>query len=161
SGNAYVTGWTGSTNFPVVSPIQSLSNGGRDAFVAKLNSSGTALIYSTYLGGAGTDSGNGIAVDSAGAAYVTGSTTSTNFPVASRLRRVPGGPQVGLAAKLNPAGSALVSSSYLGGAADDRGSSIAVDSSGAAYIAGNTNSSNFPIASPAQAANGGATDAFV
>jgi hypothetical protein len=161
SGNAYVTGWTGSTNFPLVSAYQSTLNGSRDAFVAKLNSTGTALLYSTYLGGSGDDRGNGVAVDAAGAAYVTGSTTSTNYPVSSGAQTASGGQQDGFVTKLNASGSGVVYSTYLGGAADDRGSSIAVDSSGAAYVAGNTASSNFPVASAVQATNRGSTDAFV
>jgi hypothetical protein len=161
AGNAYVTGWTGSTNFPVAAAVQgSAGGGGRDAFVAKLNSTGTGLIYSTYLGGSGSDSGNGIAIDASGA-YVTGSTTSNNFPVANAFQALPGGGQDGFVTKLNAAGSAIVYSTYLGGSLDDRGSSIAVDSSGAAYVTGNTSSTNFPTVSALQAANGGAPDAFV
>jgi hypothetical protein len=73
-GNAYVTGGTTSTNFPTVHPVQATSGGGYDAYVAKLNPTGSALIYSTYLGGTGDDIGRGIAVDSNGNAYVTGQT---------------------------------------------------------------------------------------
>ena len=135
--------------------------GGRDAFVSKLNSSGTALLYSTYLGGSGTDSGNGIAIDAGGAAYITGSTTSSNFPVVGAYQGTLGGQQDGFVTKLNAAGSGIVYSTYLGGALDDRGSSIAVDSSGAAYITGNTSSTNFPTYLALQPANSGATDAFV
>ena len=160
-GNAYVTGWTGSTDFPLAAALQSTIGGSRDAFVAKLNSTGSALIYSTYLGGVGTDSGNGIAIDAGGAAYVTGATTSTNFPVLGAFQAALAGQQDGFVTKLNAAGSAIVYSTYLGGALDDRGSSIAVDSAGAAYIAGNTNSTNFPTVSALQTSNSGSTDAFV
>ncbi len=161
SQNAYITGWTGSTNFPVSSPIRSTLAGVRNAFVAKLNAAGSALVYSTYLGGAGTDSGNGIAIDTSNAAYITGSTTSVNFPVVGALQATYAGAQDGFVTKLNPAGSAIVYSTYLGGSLSDQGSSIAVDSTGAAYIAGYTMSTNFPVVSPAQAANAGAPDAFV
>jgi hypothetical protein len=161
SGNAYVTGYTGSSNFPLAGPLQSTFGGSKDAFVTKLNSTGTALVYSTYLGGSADDRGNGIAIDTAGSAYITGSTASSNFPLSGPFQAALGGQQDGFVAKLNSTGSALVYSTYLGGSADDRGSSIAVDSAGSAYIAGNTGSTNFPTASPLQAANQGATDAFV
>jgi hypothetical protein len=83
-GNAYVTGGTTSTDFPTVHPVQVTSGGGYDAYVAKLNATGSALVYSTYLGGAGDDIGRGIAVDSNGNAYVTGQTSSSNFFVTSK-----------------------------------------------------------------------------
>jgi hypothetical protein len=161
SGNAYITGYTSSTNFPLSSPFQATLKGPRDAFVTKLNPSGSAPIFSTYLGGTGDDRGNGIAVSASGLVYVTGSTTSSNFPLSSPFQATLGGQQDGFVTKLNSTGSALLYSTYLGGAADDRGSSIALDSGGAAYIAGNTSSTNFPTASPLQAANNSATDAFV
>jgi len=162
SGNAYVTGYTESTNFPTASPLQATYGGGHDIFVAKLNPAGSALVYSTYLGGYYTDWGYGIAVDSSGNAYVTGY-TSGNFPTASPLQASHGGGgSDAFVAKLNAAGSALVYSTYLGGSGDDRGVGIAVDSSGNAYVTGSTTSTNFPTASPLQAANGGGTyDAFV
>jgi uncharacterized protein (TIGR03437 family) len=170
SGNAYVTGYTESTNFPTASPLQaSHGGGGPDAFVAKLNAAGSALVYSTYLGGSGDDRGVGIAVDSSGNAHVTGSTTSTNFPTASPLQATyAGGDCSGrpcpdaFVAKLNPAGSALVYSTYLGGSGRDEPAGIAVDASGSAYVTGWTQSTNFPTASPLQPANGGGwSDAFV
>ena len=165
--NAYVTGWTGSGNFPLASPAQSKLNGSRNAFVAKLNSTGSALVYSTYLGGSGSDSGNGIALDGSNAAYVTGSTTSADFPLVGPFQATPGGATDAFVTKLSASGSTIVYSTYLGGSGDERGSSIAVDSSGEAFITGNTSSTNFPLASqypnpsPLQAANGGGTDAFV
>ena len=163
SGSAYVTGWTNSINFPVVANAQAGPGGGRDAFVAKLNPAGSGLMFSTYLGGVGTDSGNGIAIDSSGV-YVTGSTTSANFPVANPVQPTLAGGQDAFVTKLNAAGDTIVYSTYLGGSLDDRGSSIAVDSSGFVYVAGNTNSTNFPVAgspNPMQVSNGGGTDAFV
>jgi hypothetical protein len=162
SGNAYVTGYTGSTNFPIVGGVQTTAGGGsRDAFVAKLSFNGAGLLYSTYLGGSGSDSGNGIAIDAGGASYITGSTGSTDFPVLGAFQSTPGGGMDAFVTKLNAAGSAIVYSTYLGGSADDRGSSIAVDSSGNSYIAGNTSSTNFPTLSALQATNGGGVDAFV
>ena len=129
--------------------------------MAKLNPAGSALVYSTYLGGSSGDGGNGIAVDSSGNAYVTGYTNSTNFPTANPLQAVYGGCGDAFVAKLNPGGSALVYSTYLGGSSDDRGYGIAVDSSGNAYVTGYTDSTNFPTANPLQAFSGGFYDAFV
>jgi hypothetical protein len=92
SGNAYVTGATGSTDFPTLKPLQGTYGGGdSDAFVTKLNPTGTALVYSTYLGGSADDGGMAIAVDSAGNAYVTGGTASTNFPTANAFQRTKSG----------------------------------------------------------------------
>ncbi len=167
SGNAYVTGLTFSTDFPGASssPIQSANGGGRDAFVAKLNAAGSALVYSTYLGGNDTDEGRGIAVDSSGNAYVTGETFSTNFPGASSspIQSAFGGFVDAFVTKINAAGSALVYSTYLGGSSNDFGVGIAVDFSGNAYVTGFTNSTNFPGASSShiQSAFGGLDDAFV
>jgi len=163
-GNAYVTGYTGSGNFPTVSPLQATHGGGTyDVFVAKLNAAGSAVVYSTYLGGSGDDQGNGIAVDSFGNAYVTGYTNWTNFPTANPLQPAFGGNWDAFVAKLNAAGSALVYSTYLGGSSYDCGYGIAVDSSGSAYVTGYTTSANFPTASPLQATYGagGGWDAFV
>jgi hypothetical protein len=163
SGNAYVTGLTESTNFPTVNPLQQSFGGVSDAFVAKLNATGSALVYSTYLGGSGIDNGTGIAVDSSHSAYVTGYTFSADFPTMNPLQPTPGGGGYGDAfvAKLNPAGSALVYSTYLGGSGEDLGYGIAVDSSGNAYITGYTASTDFPTISPLQPIYGGASDAFV
>ena len=135
--------------------------GGRDAFVAKLNAAGNTLVYSTYLGGSGYDSGNGIAIDSAGNAYVAGDTYSGNFPVLYAFQGSNGGGQDAFVAKLNPSASALVWSTYLGGSGDDRANAIAVDASGNAYVTGGTTSTNFPIFLPLQSGNAGGQDAFV
>jgi hypothetical protein len=164
AGNAYVTGETWSTNFPTVSPLQPTYGGGSDAFVAKLNAAGSAVMYSTYLGGSGNDVAYGIAVDPFGSAYVTGYTYSLNFPTASPLQAAYGGDWGdAFVAKLNATGSALLYSTYLGGNGSDEGSAIAVDSAGNAYVTGYTASTNFPTASPLQAVTrgGGYSDAFV
>ena len=110
SGNAYVVGATQSVNFPTANPLQATRGGSFDGFVAKLNSSGSALIYSTYLGGSGLDVSFGIAVDaSSGNTYVTGLTESTNFPITKPLQAIFGnGPFDGFVAKLNSSGSALI-----------------------------------------------------
>jgi uncharacterized repeat protein (TIGR01451 family) len=163
SGNAYVTGHTYSTNFPTVNPLQAAHGGDfSDAFVAKLNAAGSALVYSTYQGGNAPDEGSGIAVDASGSAYVTGSTASTNFPTANPLQATIGGVYDAFVAKLNTAGSALVYSTYLGGNGFEHASGIAVDASGNAYVVGHTQSSDFPTANPLQASsNGGFWDVFV
>ncbi len=162
SDNAYVTGRTNSTNFPTVSPIQAANAGGDDAFVAKINAAGNALVYSTYLGGSGGNGASAIAVDSSGNAYVTGFTASTNSPTVSPIQAAFGGGVVdAFVTKINAAGSALVYSTYLGGSGNDQAQAIAVDSSGNAYVAGVTESTNFPTVSPIQAANADGFDAFV
>ncbi len=161
AGDAYITGTTHSSNFPTHNPLQSSYQGGGDAFVAKVGPNGTPLVYSTYLGGSGADSGYGIAVDSAGNAYVTGSTSSTNFPTHAPLQASNAGSTDAFVAKINPAGSALVYSTYLGGSNTDEASSIVVDSAGNAYITGSTSSTNFPLQSALQTSNAGGADAFV
>jgi hypothetical protein len=154
-------------NFPLMNPAQPAYGGGpMDAFVANLTAAGSALVYSTYLGGSGLDlSGNfnvgGIAVDREGSAYVTGLTDSTNFPLVRPVQATYGG---GLfdayVAKLNAAGM-IVYSTYLGGSGDDEGSDIAVDASGNAYVTGLNGSTDFPTANAVQPANGGGMDAFI
>jgi len=165
TGAAYVTGLTTSTDFPVANststPIQVAKSGGVDAFVTKLNPTGSSLVYSTYLGGTNTDSGHAIAVDLSGNAYVVGSTASTDFPTSHPFQGSNGGGTDGFAAKLNPNGDGLVYSTYLGGVSDDQANAVAVDFSGAAFVAGQTASANFPTANPIQPLNGGSNDAFV
>lgn len=170
SGNAYVTGYTASANFPVTAgAIQSTYGGGPyDVFVAELNSTGTALVYSTYLGGTGDDEGTGIAVDSFGSAYVTGSTNSTNFPITANALQVANkGGYDAFVSKIGSAGNLLAYSTYLGGSNDDGGNAIGADpSSGNAYVAGFTFSSDFPqlnspFPSPPAALKNGQDAAFV
>ena len=169
SGNAYVAGYTDSTNFPGTSSstIQSVYGGGfLDGFVVKVNATGSALVYSTYLGGSAIDEADGIAVDSLGNAYVTGQTVSANFPGISSnsIQSTYGGSTDGFVAQLNPTGTALVYSTYLGGSGQDAGFGIAVDSSGNAYVTGDTASTNFPGASSSSIQptyGGGPYDAFV
>ncbi len=167
-GNAYVTGFTFSANFPTANPFQPALSGDRDAFVAKLDSTGSALLYSTFLGGSVDDSGRGIAVDTGGNAYVAGNTGSTNFPTANPIQPTctpvffPGAcGQDAFITKLNAIGSALVYSTYLGGSGSERGDGIAVDATGNAYIAGNTESADFPTANPLQPVLFGGEDAFI
>src|SRR3989442_681315 len=168
AGNAYVTGPTYSTNFPTTpGAFQTTFGGDIDAFVTKLNPIGSALVYSTYLGGSARDEAMGIALDAAGNAYVTGNTFSSDFPTSPGAYQTTfgGGLSVGDAfvAKLDPTGSALIYSTYLGGSGDDRGWGIALDSSGNAYVVGATSSTDFPTTPGAFQTifGGGPSDAFV
>ncbi len=148
SGNAYVTGNTSSPNFPIVrGSFDTSNNGGRDVFVTELNSSGTTLIFSTLLGGKGDDYGNAITLDSANNIYITGITQSSNFPVTSGTNDTTfhEGLNDVFFSKLNPSGSSLLYSTYLGGSDDDEGYGVLVNSSGDVYITGITNSPNFPV----------------
>lgn len=160
-GNAYVTGETYSTDFPTVNAIQSTLHGDQDVFVFELNASGSALVYSTYLGGKQADFGYDIAVDGSGDAYVTGYTASGDFPTANPLQLKKKGGQDAFVAKLGAAGSGLVYSTYIGGTNDDEGIGIRVDGSGNAYVTGYTLSTDFPTADPLQATNSGGADAFL
>jgi hypothetical protein len=162
-GAAYVVGITTSSDFPSVNPLQAAHGGGDyDAFVAKFAPDGTRLIYSTYLGGSGADSGDGITTDASGAAYVTGWTTSTDFPTMNALQpQHNGGSLDTFVVKMAPEGGAMIYGTYLGGSGYDRGSNIAVDTAGAAHVIGLTYSSDFPTVNALQAASGGSTDAFV
>jgi Beta-propeller repeat len=165
TGNAYVTGETVSPNFPTAKALQPTFGGDSDAFVSKINASGSALVYSTYLGGSGGDFGKGIAVDATGNAYLTGATSSTDFPTANALQpNLGGGGAINaFVTKINASGSALVYSTYLGGSFSDSGSAIALDAFGNVYVTGSTGSSNFPTVNPLQSAPGriGAFNAFV
>jgi len=157
SGNAYLTGITQSMDFPTVKPLQTSLDGSSDAFVAELNSTGSALVYSTFLGGSDNDQGSSIAVDSSGSAYVTGYTWSMNFPTVNPLQATnKGGGLTALVSKLNPAGTALVYSTYLGGSLGERAFSIAVNASGDAYVGGYNSSKDFPTVNPVQATNNSA-----
>ena len=178
SGCAYIAGTTGG-GFPVTSGAfqtgrnsGDTSSAGTDAFAAKINAGGSALVYGTYLGGNGSEGGQGIAVDGSGNAVVTGYTDSLNFPMgghlpypltANALQTSNGGGRDMFVTKLNPAGSGLLFSTYLGGSGDDIGSGVAVDTAGSLYVTGSTGSSNYPTTSSGfQTTNrGGSSDGFV
>ncbi len=159
SGQAYVTGVATSSDFPVtpgalqtVNPDYGLADGNITAFITKLNSQGNGLVYSTYLGGPNYGYTSGIAIDSSGEAYVTGSAYFTGFPVTSGAFQTANHSVTGyhcnpFVTKLNSQGSALVYSTYLGGSSSDGdyGNGIAVDASGDAYIVGTTSSIDFPV----------------
>ena len=167
SGNVYFTGDTSSTNFPIANAFQRSLGGNEDAFVAKLNPAGSALEYSTYLGGYGNEGVGGIAVDPSGSAYISGATTSVDFPVVNAFQSLPNvlnllnGIYTAFVTKLNPSGNTLMYSTYLGGSGGDGARGIAVDSDGNAYVAGWTNSPDFPLVNALQSAFGGGGDAFV
>jgi uncharacterized repeat protein (TIGR01451 family) len=144
AGSAYVVGSTASTNFPGPSPLQDSKRDLLDAFVLKLSPDGRSLVYATYLGGNGDDTATGIAVDSAGNAYLTGRTGSSSFPAtAGAFQETKDGGVDAFVAKLNPVGSALLYATYLGGGGHDQAFSVAVDAAGAAYVVGRTESFNF------------------
>ncbi len=171
AGSAYVTGYTYSPDFPVTAGAFDTSRAGLDAFITKFTPDGAALVYSTFLGGAGREQGQGIAVDANGNAYVTGITESFDSPFTSAYEGFPvtsgafqtRGSYDAFVSKLNSKGSALVYSTYLGGSADvDRGWAIALDDAGNACVTGDTVSTNFPVSNAIQAAyGGGLSDAFV
>jgi len=160
SGSAYVAGFTDSYNFPTMNASQNYNAGSNNVFVTKLNAAGNGLVYSTYIGGSGDDRAFGIAVDSSGNAYVTGSTTSANFPIRYALQSRLLGPHNAFVLKLSPAGNMMDYSTYLGGSGEDYGYGIAVDGSGNAYVVGDTTSVNFP-ATGFQRGFHGVQDAFV
>ncbi len=183
SENVYVSGMTGSPNFPTTAGAyqticgsDGLCNGTSDGFVTELNNAGKGILASTFLGGSGYDYTAGIALDKTGAVYVSGNTTSSDFPTtASAAQTTFGGMSAGCSpttgqtcgdvtvTKLNPGLETLAYSTYLGGSLDENpGLSMAVDGNGYAYVTGQTDSTNFPLVSPFQATyGGGSSDAFV
>ncbi len=147
AGYIYVTGQTGPTPFPGT-PIGTRSG----MFITKLTPSGDAVVYSIYCGSTGVTVPNGIAVDAAGHAYVTGSTNGVNFPAVNALQPTLAGFDDAFLVKLNPAGTGFVYSTYLGGSGSDQALGIAVDSAGNAAITGVSQSANFPLLAPALSA---------
>ena len=177
-GQAYVAGSTRSHNFPVTPGVlqpqyggnpSNISGSGGDAFVAKLDPSGSTLLYSTFLGGDGEDSASAIALDSSGNAMVAGGTNSHNFPVTPGVVQSTFGgsgdsSQTGgdaFVAKLNPLGSGLLFSTFLGGSSSDSASSVALDALGNIYVQGSTTSTNFPTFHPLQPSLAGTSNAFL
>ncbi len=163
NGNAYLAGWTDSNNFAQTGPAKLRPYaGGMDAFIAKFSALGDKLIYCTYLGGSGDDRAFGLAVDTAGTAYLTGYTTSTNFPVSSGIvQKSLAGKRNAFVTHLNASGNGLLYSTFLGGENTDTAYGISIDSTGRAFITGDTNSAKFPVTSGAfQSVNKGGEDAF-
>ncbi len=162
-GYVYGTGMTSSPEFPTVNPLQAHYGGGwEDCFAFKFDPWNNHMIYSTFLGGAGRDECWGIAVDGQGYVYITGFTLSDNFPVVNPLQSSLSGPADVVIAKLNPAGDALVYSTYLGGNDIDHGLDLALDSGGNLYITGETDSADWPVLDALQPVfGGGQMDAFL
>ena len=168
AGNAYVTGYGNSTQFSfplVVGPGSEYGGGTYDAWVVKINPAGTALLYAGFIGGNGDDLGLGIDVDSNGAAYVTGNTTShhTSFPVLVGPDLTTNGSQDGFVAKVSPSGATLIYAGFIGGTGLDRSNAIAVDADGYAYVTGPTasNEASFPVTFGPDLTHNGGDDAFV
>ncbi len=161
AGNAYVAGATYSANYPTRNPLQPVIGESGDAFITKLNPAGTSMVYSTYLGGSGRDFGVGVAVDGTGAAYVVGLTDSIDFPTRNPIQAANGGGFDAFVAKLNPSGSALAYSTYIGGTyIDDHPGGIAVTGAGEACITGWTTGVGFPTRNAIQGP-AGQNDVFV
>lgn len=164
--NICITGTTSSSDFPTASPFQpsNANPGNFDAFLTKMNSSGSSLLFSTYLGGTGNENGLVITLDPSDNTYIAGVTDSADLPVTDAIQPALGGGRDMFIAKFSSAGGAPVLLTYLGGSADEAwaGGSIAVDSSGSIYVTGETASTDFPVANALQQAYGGGnTDAFV
>ncbi|MDW8345614.1 MAG: SBBP repeat-containing protein [Bacteroidia bacterium] len=164
SGEAFVTGWTASTNYDITpGAFQTANGGGRDCFVTKLNAAGTALIYSTYIGGSSEDLSRSIVIDGFEQAYITGGTQSTNYDViAGGFQTTNGGGEDVFVTKLNASGNGLIYSTYIGGSNNDSGFSIYLDQNGVAYITGQTQSTNYDVTTGCyQNSNGGGIDVFL
>jgi hypothetical protein len=165
-GYAYVTGWTRSLSFPRTSGQLNCHDAPTcshyDVFVTKINPAGTAVIYSTFIGGSGDDWGRNIVVDTSGNTYVTGPTSSTDFPLVNAFQtNYGGGSTDAFFFKLDPTGTALLASSYLGGAGSDTANELRLDKAGNIYLAGQTDSTDFPTKLPLQAKNAGYVDIFL
>lgn len=168
-GHAYLTGFTESTDFPTASPLQANARGGAcgrraclDAFVTKLLPDGSGAVFSTYLGGTANDRGEGIAVDQPGNVYIAGSTGSPDLPLVNPIQAALRGGHVDLwIARLAPSGSELRFSTYLGGGGDEYPSGLDLDQQGNLYVAGSTDSRDFPLLQPIQSAKHGNMDMFV
>jgi hypothetical protein len=166
-GNIYIAGSTTSRDFPLVHPTQRVAGGERDAFAAEIAADGSHIVYSTYLGGSGSDEARGIAVDGAGNAYVAGTTRSLDFPTQNAIqsrcvltdRNACNGEA--FVAEISAGGSTILYSTYMGGSGGDSGAAIAVDPVGNAFVTGATSSVDFPLARPVQPALAGKSNTFV
>jgi hypothetical protein len=151
AGDAYVTGSTQATDFPVTAgAFQTSLTGSQDAFVAEVNPTGTGLVYASYLGGTGGQSGVGVALDQTGDAFIAGFTDASDFPVtANAIQSSAGGSGDAFVAELNPTGTNLLFSTYLGGSGYDQAAALALDGAGGIYVGGLTESADFPVTSGA------------
>lgn len=145
TGEAIVAGTTSSLNFPTAAALQPALAGGNDVFIARLFANGSGLRFSTFWGGSSYDTANGVALDAAGNIYVTGDTSSINFPALNGVQGNNAGLYDGFLTSFTPAGDVLRFSSYWGGNNSDHSASVAVDSGGNPVLAGHTQSSNFPL----------------
>ncbi|MCX6829969.1 MAG: SBBP repeat-containing protein [candidate division Zixibacteria bacterium] len=161
AGSIFVTGAAYSASFPTLNAYDSIHGEGLDAFVTKLGATGGCLVYSTYLGGDGNDYGFDIAIDSIGAAYVTGTTGSTDFPTFNAYDPTFNGVTDAFITKLSSAGNSLDYSTYIGGDSSDRGDGIDINADGEAYITGETFSPNFPVFNAYDSTYNGNADAFI
>lgn len=161
-GDAWVAGYTVSTDFPTANPYQGTNDGGADVFISKFDGSDNSLVFSTYLGGGNADMCRAIAIDVDGNVYVTGMTHSIDFPIVSAWQGVKASSSDAFVAKLDASGSVLVYSTYLGGTGDDDGIGVAVDANGQACVTGRAFSGDFPTANPWQGTHSGVIyDVFV
>ncbi|OGV70129.1 MAG: hypothetical protein A2283_14325 [Lentisphaerae bacterium RIFOXYA12_FULL_48_11] len=159
-GNAYVTGWTTGTNFPVKSALYSTSGGSNDIFVAKFDPTGQ-LLFSTFLGGSSDDCGCAIAIDTETNIYVTGWTSSTNFPTLNAVATNHSGSRDAFLTKIKGDGSEIIYSTYIGGTGNDQANSLTIDNLNCAYLAGRTESADFSCSNAMDTTLGGTADAFV
>ena len=159
AGNIYLVGDTNSDDFPLAAALQGTIGGQSDVFVSKFDPTGQTLLFSTYLGGSNNNRGYGIGLDPAGNIYLTGETNSPNFPTAVPQQGAPGGAADAFVAELDGSGTALVFSTYLGGAANDRARAVAVDALGRVLVGGETASQNFPTVTPCKPTPAAATTA--
>src|SRR5262245_18217605 len=150
-GYAYLSGWTQSSTFPIVNPLQPALKGAGDLFVTKFDPTGSRIVYSTYLGGSGANEGTAlygatdVVSDASGNAYLSGTTDSSDFPLRNAYQSTRKGPSDAFITKLNVTGSALLFSTYLGGTSEDRGMKLAIDSAENIYVGGQTLSTDFPV----------------
>jgi len=161
SGRIFVTGTTDSSDFPVVAAMQAAKGAGADAFVARVAKGGGEIEYATYLGGSGVDQGYSIAVDGAGWAHVGGSTDSADFPDTGALQDGHAGGDDGFLCRIDPTGTSLAWSSYLGGSGSDAVNSVRVDRAGRLVAGGITDSADFPAVAALQGTIAGGQDGFV
>jgi predicted GH43/DUF377 family glycosyl hydrolase len=164
SGNAYVTGYTDSSDYPTATPFDPTRGGTRDAFVTKVDASGSSLAWSSYLGGdagAGYEAGSDIVVDGSGNLYITGYSTSADFPTLGAYDAATNGGEDAYVTKLNGAGATIVWSTYLGGTSSDRGQAIVVDGAGCAHVTGQTQSTDFPTPNGFDTVHNGGRDVFL
>ncbi|MGH9524427.1 MAG: SBBP repeat-containing protein [Terriglobales bacterium] len=165
TGAAYIAGTTVSKDFPVVSPVHSVELGPSDAFVTKVDPSGSSILYSTYLGGSGDEGSYQIILDQNSTppkAYVAGYTTSSDFPMVEPIQSSLAGTTNAFIVGLDGSGNVMDFSTYLGGSSDEYWKAgIALDAQGNLYAAGNTNSADFPLLNPIQSELNGPGDAFI